>query len=179
MTSMTSPDALTAMTAKDLIDHLLQRYHQVRRRELPDIVALARKVERVHHDVPDAPIGLAEALDRIALELALHMEVEERVLFPAMLHNLESAVAHPIAMMRQEHDGYESELAKVEELARGFVLPAGACGSWQRLDEGVAWLCRELREQIRIENDILFARFDMAPKTGCTCAHAGAVEEPA
>ncbi len=159
------------MTVKDLLAYIASRFQEARRREFPELIMLARKVERVHRQAAEAPLGLADALDRFALELDLHMEVEERVLFPAMLRNMDSAIAHPIALMRSEHEGYEADIAKVEELTRGFSLPQGACGSWRRLYHGVARLCAELREQIRIENDILFPRFEVRATSRCTCAH--------
>lgn len=173
--SSTSPSAdrdPAAMSLQELLGHIAGRYQETRRRDLPDLVALARKVEAVHHDVPEAPIGLADALDRMALELDLHMQVEESVLFPAMLSDAEIAIAHPLAVMRCEHEGYQAKLAKLEELARCFVLPEGACGSWRRLYEGVALLCEDLREQIHVENDILFPRFELLSKPHCTCSHS-------
>lgn len=45
---------LAAMPVDSLIDHILARYHEIHRHELPALIALARKVERVHHDVPNA-----------------------------------------------------------------------------------------------------------------------------
>lgn len=161
----------SGMTIEDLLAHIAARYQEARRRELPELIELARKVERVHHDVADAPLGLADALEHLALGLDLHMEVEEHVLFPAMLRNADSAIAHPIAVMRNEHEGYAAEIAKVEELAHGFVVPEDACGSWRRLYQGVASLCTELREQIRLENDVLFPRFELLARPRCTCAH--------
>lgn len=166
--SVTDP---ATMTVTDLLDHIEARFQEAHRQLLPELVALARKVERVHHDVADAPLGLAEALERLGLALDMHMDMEAHVLFPAMRHNLHSTVAHPIALMRSEHEGYEQEIAAVAALAHHGVVPEGACGSWQRLYAGVAALCATLREQIRIENEILFPRFEIAAATRCTCAH--------
>ena len=60
---------LAAMNVTALIDHILTRYHEIHRHELPELLALARKVERVHHDVPKAPLGLADVLERLSAEL--------------------------------------------------------------------------------------------------------------
>ena len=72
------------MRVGDLIDYILAHFHARHRAELPDLVALARKVERVHHDVSEAPLGLGDALERIRDDLEWHMQKEEQVLFPAM-----------------------------------------------------------------------------------------------
>lgn len=168
MTHHRSPDT---MSVDDLLALIAGRYQQVYRQILPDLIELARKVERVHCDVADAPHGLADALERVALALDMHMNVEETVLFTAMRQRNGEALAHPIAVMRREHQDYAAELDKVQELAHGFVPPIGACGSWRKLYADAAGLCATLREQMRIENDVLFPRFDVASNTRCTCAH--------
>ncbi|MFN4142839.1 hemerythrin domain-containing protein [Aestuariivirga sp.] len=174
--NLPSPDALRApspdtMDVESLLDHILAAYHQKHRAELPDLVALARKVERVHHDVPEAPLGLGDALEHVAADLESHMQKEEQVLFPAMRQGLGGALAQPISMMRSDHEDHAQCIAEIERLTRGYAVPAGACGSWQRLYAGVESLCAELREHIRIEDDILFPRFEILGHTRCTCAH--------
>lgn len=167
ITPSRSPDT---MSVEELLDHIAGRYQDVHRRELPALIALARKVERVHEGAPEAPAGLADALEHIALELDMHIEVEDKVLFRAMRQNAGKVIDHPIAMMRSEHRDYAEELDKLEELAHGFRPPAWASGSWTRLYRELAGICATLREQMRIENDILFPRFEIAARGGCTCA---------
>lgn len=157
------------MNVEDLIAHIASSYRTPLRQMLPDLIALARKVERVHQDVPEAPLGLADALEHIALELDMHIEVEEKVVFTAMRQKLGEPLAHPIALMRNEHRDYAAELDRLQALARDFIPPEGACGSWRRLYADAAALCAGLREQMRLENDVLFPRFDVAA-TRCICA---------
>jgi regulator of cell morphogenesis and NO signaling len=159
-----------AMSIEDLLAHIEGNYQVPCRRGLPELVELARKVERVHHDVPDAPLGLADALEHVALELDMHMQLEEDVLFRAMRQHIHSVITHPIALMRGEHAEYAAELDRVRELAHGFVPPVTACGSWRRLYQGVEQICETLREQMRIENEVLFPRFEISA-TRCICAH--------
>ena len=167
-TTVPSPDT---MNVQDLLAHIAARYQEVHRQVLPELIELARKVERVHHDVAEAPLGLADALDRLSFALDMHMKVEETVLFPAMRGRATEAIAHPIALMRSEHDAYAAELDKIQEIARGFDPPDDACGSWRRLYQRAADLCASLREQIRLEDKVLFPRFDVLAQTRCTCAH--------
>jgi len=163
--------SLAALSVDALIDHILTRYHEIHRHELPQLIELAKKVERVHHDVAHAPLGLAEALRQIAIELDAHMKKEEFVLFPAMRNGLQEGISNPIAMMRHEHDVHDQSIRRIEELTGGFAVPEGACGSWQRLYAGLTKLCSDLREHIHAENDILFPRFELAAKGRCICAH--------
>ena len=78
-----APDIATLPPAA-LIDYILTRFHDRHRAELPELIALADKVERVHADAADVPHGLAAVLRRVAGELESHMQKEELVLFPAI-----------------------------------------------------------------------------------------------
>lgn len=164
------PCSLDALSVEDLLAHIAANYQEVRRRELPDLIALARKVEHVHHDVPEAPLGLADVLERISLDLDMHMSTEEKVLFPAMLRDIHEGLRHPLEVMRGEHAAYAKDVAEIETLAHGFSAPEGACGSWRRLYDGLSQLCDGLREQIRIEDEVLFPRFEIAASPQCICA---------
>src|SRR5476649_437753 len=65
-----------------LIDHILARYHQRHREQLPELILMAEKVERVHQDKPTCPRGLARQLTILYRDLGNHMIKEEQVLFP-------------------------------------------------------------------------------------------------
>ncbi|MCZ8261396.1 MAG: DUF542 domain-containing protein, partial [Beijerinckiaceae bacterium] len=43
-----------------LIEHIIRRYHDVHRAELPELVKLAKRVEAVHREHVDVPAGLAD-----------------------------------------------------------------------------------------------------------------------
>ena len=162
---------LASLDSAALIEHILERYHEIHRRDLPELIALAQKVERVHHDVPDAPLGLADMLKRLYIELDTHMKKEEFVLFPAMREGLEKGITQPIVMMRSEHDFHDETIQSIKGKVHDFVVPEGACGSWERLYTGTAKLCSDLRDHIHVENDILFPRFELAAQGRCICSH--------
>ncbi len=145
-----------------LIDHILSRYHATHRAELQWLIPLAQKVERVHGDHEDAPIGLAEVLIALQDDLDAHMTKEEQVLFPMMLQGAGPMIAHPIAQMRHEHDDTARLLAGVEHAAHGLNLPEGACGSWTALYTGLRKFTSDLVAHMHLENAVLFARFDTA-----------------
>jgi regulator of cell morphogenesis and NO signaling len=56
-----------------LIDHLLARFHEVHREQLPELIRLARRVEQVHGEREGCPNGLADHLTMMAQELDSHM----------------------------------------------------------------------------------------------------------
>ena len=52
-----------AASPSALIDHILARYHEVHRQQLPELIRMARRVEAVHRDHPQVPVGLADHLE--------------------------------------------------------------------------------------------------------------------
>jgi regulator of cell morphogenesis and NO signaling len=147
-------------SVEDLVQHILDRYHQVHRRELPELRALAQRVESVHADHPAVPKGLADVLVRMQGELESHMQKEEQILFPLMLAGGSPMIVHPIAMMRHEHDEAGEDLKVVAELTGNLTLPAEACNTWRALYTGLAKFADDLTEHIHVENNILFPKFE-------------------
>jgi regulator of cell morphogenesis and NO signaling len=145
---------------EELISHILERYHQVHRRELPELRSLAVRVEKVHAEHPAAPAGLSDLLARMHGELDSHMQKEKQVLFPLMLAGGNPMIVHPIGMMRHEHGSHDDELRAPAALTNDMTLPDGACNSWRALYAGLAKLAEDLTEHIYIENNVLFPRFE-------------------
>lgn len=162
-----------AATSDQLIDHILARYHDVHRAELPDLIALARKVETVHKGQDLAPIGIGKALEELRAELEAHMAKEELILFPLMRQGGHAMIGHPIARMRHEHDEHGARLRHLQTITHDLALPVDACGSWRGLYAGIAKLIDDLTQHIDLENNLLFPRFatDLPVAPSCA-AHA-------
>lgn len=148
-----------SMATPELITHILERYHAAHRRELPGLIALSRKVEKVHADHERAPHRLADVLALIAEDLEAHQQKEERILFPMMLNGPGPMIRHPIARMMIEHEDVEAQIEVMEERTNGLTAPDDACGSWRRLYEGCRKFRDDLRRHIRLEDTVLFPRF--------------------
>jgi regulator of cell morphogenesis and NO signaling len=142
-----------------LIDMILTRFHETHRRELPELVKLARRVEAVHRDVQSVPAGLADLLRHIGGELESHMQKEEQVLFPLMRSGGHPMIDGPISVMLAEHDDHGANLRKLEALTNDFTPPAEACTTWRALYAGARKLTDDVMEHIHTENNILFPRF--------------------
>lgn len=142
----------------ELVDYVVRRYHDPLRAQLADLLAFARRVEKVHAQHPHCPVGLADALDQGGQELNRHMDKEERALFPAIRQGLTTQLAPPIAMMRQEHEEHGAFLERLRELTRDFTLPADACRTWRALYLGLEALEAELHEHVLVENHLIFPR---------------------
>lgn len=156
--SIDSPPAETG----PLIDHIITRFHTVHREELEWLVPLAEKVEAVHADHDAAPVGLAETLALLRDDLDLHMKKEEQVLFPMMRNGGHPMIAHPIAVMRQDHYEADELMQRIRAITRDMSLPDDACRSWTALYVGLAKFAADLKAHVELENDVLFPRFESA-----------------
>ena len=160
----------------ELIDHILARYHEVHRAQLPELIRMARRVEAVHRDNPDVPAGLADTLEAMHEELLSHMEKEETILFPMLKTGGNAFVVHPIGMMRAEHVDHGEALDKLNALTNDATPPQGACNTWRALYAGIAQLNDDLINHIHLENNVLFPQFEASSKAGgcgtsaCSCS---------
>ena len=160
-----------------LVDHILTRYHDVHRVQLPELIRMARRVEAVHRDNPDVPAGLADLLEAMEQELLSHMQKEEAILFPMLKSGGNPFVGQPIGMMRAEHVDHGTALDQLNALTHDATPPAGACNTWRALYAGIAQFGDDLINHIHLENNVLFPQFEAASaaaggcgSTGCACS---------
>ncbi len=138
-----------------------QNYHAPHREKLPDLAALALRVERVHAADPAVPAGLSSLLEELMSELEIHMQKEERILFPAIRQGVLN-VAGPIAVMRADHQDHVTRVARIRALINDLTLPEDACRSWTSLYAGLGEFLDDLAEHVRLEDDILFPNCEPA-----------------
>lgn len=147
----------------ELTSYIEARYHARHREQLPALVELARKVETVHAADDHVPRGLCALLQRMIGEMEVHMKKEELILFPAIRKGGMPGIENPIAVMRADHDDHDREVAEIRRLTGNLALPDGACRTWAALYDGLATFIADLEEHIRLENDVLFPRFETHP----------------
>lgn len=142
-----------------LISHILGRYHETHRAELNSLIPLAEKVERVHGDHPEAPLGLAAVLVRLQHDLEEQMRKEEQVLFPMMQSGDSQMVGALLAGMREDHQPESRYIGEIEHATHGLSVPDGSCNSWRALYAGMRRLSEDLVAHVHLENTKLFPRF--------------------
>jgi len=156
-----------------LIDHILTRYHDVHRVQLPELIRMAHRVEAVHRANPDVPTGLGDLLEEIQQELLSHMHKEEAILFPMLKSGGNPFVGQPIGMMRAEHTDHGAALDQLNALTHDATPPTGACNTWRALYAGIAQFGDDLVNHIHIENNVLFPQFEAAPAAAAGCGSSG------
>lgn len=157
---MTIAEQMTHASNEELIEYILTRYHDTHREQLPELIQISERVERVHGGHTACPAGLSAHLSRMADELETHMAKEERILFPMITRGMGAMAAGPVSVMRHEHEDHGSALEELERITNGLVLPDDACGSWQRLYQGLSTFRDDLKAHIQTENELLFSRID-------------------
>ena len=146
------------METEALVRHIVARYHEVHRREIVELVRLARRVEAAHGGHPAAPLGLADLLARVRSEMEEHLKKEEEGLFPMILDghpDLDAA----IDILRADHADHGERLRRLAVLTRDHTPPADACRTWRALAAGTRKFADDLRAHIDLEDSVLFPRF--------------------
>lgn len=141
-----------------LIRRIVENYHGPHLHDLRAAIDLSHKVEARHSGHPSAPDGLAGLLTETFDHLAAHQAREEAILFPAMLSGMIDFLPW-ISDIGGEHDDVRGRLEALKQTAGGYQVPADACSTWLELYGLCGKLDAELREHIRLEEEVLFPRF--------------------
>jgi len=110
-------------------------------------------------------------MDALQGEVIAHIEKEENVLFPYVVHldqypglarPIASAcfkrVSQPVRMMMNEHETALRILAKLRGLTNGFTPPEWACATHVSFHTGLRAFEKDLKQHIHLEHEVLFPR---------------------
>ena len=143
----------------DLIDHILARYHQPLKEELPRLEAMLDKVYQVHGEKdPERLLSLVNVFRALKEELKDHMEKEEVILFPMIRTGRGAMAGCPISVMEMEHESAGASLRKIRQLTDEYQVPIQACNTWRALWHGLKELEESTHQHIHLENNILHPR---------------------
>ena len=142
----------------DLVPFITNRDHDDLRLELPELIALAEKVEDRHAEKTTVPQGLAAHLKQVQAAVLEHLAKEEQILFPIILAGNGTLAGDPVQVMLHEHHEHARNLQRTRDLAHDFVPPAEACTTWEALYLRLGILEADLMEHIHLENNVLFPR---------------------
>jgi len=160
-----SPVNWTEQPRTRLISHILERYHARHREQLPALMFLAAKVERVHARAAGCPQGLTELLRDISHELESHMMKEEQILFPMLAGGIYPN--GPINVMQDEHIEHLQMINRLFSLTNNMKAPTGACNSWRTLYQNLEEFTDDLMQHITLENYFLFTPEEISENTSC------------
>ena len=143
----------------EIIDHVIVRYHDRHREQLPELILQATKVERVHAEKPSVPRGLTKYLTALHQELSSHMMKEEQILFPMIRQGMGAQAGGPISVMESEHDEAGELVEVIKHITNNVTPPPPeACTTWKAMYNGINEMIDDLMEHISLENNVLFPR---------------------
>ncbi|MEZ4468093.1 MAG: hemerythrin domain-containing protein [bacterium] len=117
-----------------LIDHLLNAFHTPHRESFEALERMGDKVVSVHGDAPEWGARLRRLralLAELVAELEVHMQKEERILFPWIVSGRGSSAGGPIQVMLADHDGAARLLEALRLEALDYTPPVGACATFR------------------------------------------------
>ena len=158
---------VTAWSAGDLIDWIVNRHHTYVRTEIPAIVHLLQKAAERHGDAHPELNEVRSRFSIVADDLTRHMVKEERILFPAIAWLAASdgdpgteraalSVESPLQVMEMEHEEAALQLEHIRELTGNFAAPPEACATWKAVYAQLHAFDSDLRRHVHLENHVLF-----------------------
>lgn len=145
-----------ASSSEEMVVHIKNRYHDIHRVQLPELIRLSARVEKVHADHPACPTGLTEHLQKMLEELELHMIDEEENLFPLVMAGEISKSCFIAEKLEGEHKNHGEMLELAERITHNISAPEDACNTWNALYLGLRAFKFDLMQHIHLENNILF-----------------------
>lgn len=139
--------------APALIEQIVTHYHETHRRDLPQLLTLARELE-----AGGGPPGLAERFRVLAAELEQHMFKEEMRLFPMMEQGGNTLIAQLIEDLQVEHAVHGDAVAALRATLDALPAPAAAA-ALDRLRMALAKFAADLAQHAQLEDEILFPPF--------------------
>lgn len=154
-----------------LADYIEQKHHRYVEEQSPMLVQFLDKLCKVHGGRHPELFEIKEEFQHIAYELAMHMEKEEKILFPVIRHMEKSrqdsenyvvpgfgTVQNPINMMMSEHSLEGDRLVKIATLSNDYTAPADGCTTYRVAFQMLKDFESDLHKHIHLENNILFPK---------------------
>lgn len=146
--------------APALIEQIVAHYHETHRRDLPQLVTLARELE-----ASGGPPGLAERVRALAADLEQHMFKEEMRLFPMMEQGGNTLIAQLIEDLQIEHAVQGDEVAALTAMLDALPVPPEAAAALDRLRLAFGKFAADLAQHAQLEDEILFPPFVASPSS--------------
>ncbi|WP_460765777.1 iron-sulfur cluster repair di-iron protein [Niabella terrae] len=150
-----------------LADYIEKKHHRYVRKRIGEISPFLDKVVRVHGGRHPELGAVQELFEASALELTVHMQKEEKVLFPHIRKMIEAGrpvaapfgkIENPIQVMLEEHDSEGERFRKIASLTRNYTPPADACNTYRTTYALLQEFEQDLHLHIHLENNILFPK---------------------
>ncbi|WP_167619345.1 iron-sulfur cluster repair di-iron protein [Maribellus sediminis] len=148
-----------------LIDYIQNVHHTYVKNTLPELLFYTGKIASVHGERHPELIQIANDVKNVSEELTLHLEMEENVLFPAILsflanpgNDTKSTIVSEITRMLGEHDFAGGVFDKINKTTEGYKTPEDACNTYEVAFKTMKQFEDDLHVHVHLENNILFPK---------------------
>lgn len=163
---------------RGVIRHIISWHHEYLKLELPRLRARLDRMASRHGERDGRLLErLHAAYCELQADLEEHLHKEEMILFP-FIERYDSAaergtpappppfgtVANPIRVMESEHTRVHEILAEMRSITRDYVPGSYACSNYIAVFRALEELEADLKEHIRVENDVLHRRAEALEK---------------
>ena len=161
----------TEAPLSELTTHIVRKYHNPFRADLPLILALLDKAAQTNSRQAAVLTALKRVLRRFRQGFELHMRTEEQVFFTAVQRLEAAAVAgqsapratfgslqNPVRMLEGEHEAQARELLEIREITGGYYTPPNVDDNYRALLNRLQAMERDVHEHLHLENNVLFPR---------------------
>lgn len=153
-----------------LILHLVHSRESLMDSVLPRIALLARSLAQCGDRVQPNAVELAMVVGALAREVEAHLAKEQTLLFP-LIQKIELAYVgesvcavrpktfhRSVGRMVRQHEEIGYLLSAAHRLTDGYEGTSSSCAPYRELCDKLKALDREIREEVHLENNILFNR---------------------
>ena len=151
-----------------LADYIVAHHHAYVKKAASELQAFLDKVCDRHGNDCLELLNIRECFLDVSEELALHMEKEEKVLFPLIKRlelpetgrgSLEIMIKGAITSMEDEHESAGDLIKEIRRFSNHYAPPDYACPTFRITYQKLKEFDEDLMQHIHLENNILFERF--------------------
>jgi len=155
----------TISSLTDLMDYIIDKYHQATREMLDELSAFVTKVYRVHGGRDPHLKAVYDNFFLLKKDLEQHLQDEETSIFPYIASYEQTVSEDDLKRAKAEIDHLESEhetagtyLKNIRTATNDFEIPEGACNTYRLTYLKLEELESMTFDHIHLENNILFKR---------------------
>lgn len=148
-----------------LADYIVNTHHKYVLKTLPELVSYTQKIANVHGNHHPELVEVAALFSQINSELLQHLKNEEEVLFPAIKEVMKSnsapskaIIRSEIARMSDEHEFAGGAMDKINEITKGYAIPADGCNTYLVTFKLLQQFEDDLHVHVHLENNILYPK---------------------
>lgn len=156
------------MTADQLIAHILVHHHFYVKKIMAPLCTHLEKVAVKHGSRYPHMIEVFQLFVEVSNEMAVHMQKEENILFPAIKQAEAAYKSNSVTLrdrsviegatvaMETEHDHAGELMRRINELTKGYTAPQDACTTHRLSLAELKHFEEDLHIHVNLENNLLF-----------------------